>query len=200
MPKTSKKRTKKQAKSDKSKKQATLFANSHKDHAILRLNQPSLMLEKLICLTDDIYGDNPPQDVAGHHFIYKVVAYNSEKKKFWANFQLRMIEENGHEWKVLDGEHEPLDDLTHDHVKDGFELYNRALGRINAHEFEKTAVAKAVLEKKSAGPKSVLTEADVDMSDLEAAAVLDTKNGWKSQLVLDVSIYLRIGLTISIPF
>jgi hypothetical protein len=111
-----------------------------------------------------------------------------------------MIEENGHEWKVLDREREPLDDLTHYHVKDGFELYNRALGRINAHKFEKTAVAKAVLEKKSAGPKSALTEADIDMSDLEAAAVLDTKNGWKSQLVLDVSVYLCIGLTISIPF
>ena len=149
MPKTTKKRSRSRGKRDeKKKKQATLFDNSNSTNAILRLNQPSLMIEKLICLTDDIYGDNPPADVVGHHFVYKVVAYDAETKKFRATFQLRMIEEVGHIWKVLEGEREPLDNLTHEHVKDGLELYNQALGRINAHDFEKTEVAKAALGMK----------------------------------------------------
>lgn len=191
MPKTSKKRSNKPIASEKNKKQATLFANSQSNHSILRINQPSLMLEKLICLTDDIYGNNPPQDVAGHHFVYKVVAYDAEKKKFRANFQLRMIEEDGHRWKVLEGEREPLDELTHDHVKDGYELYNQALGRINAHEYEKTAVARAALDKKTTKP--TIREADVDMSDLEAAAAIDTERGWRSNHVIEVSRYIFIG-------
>ena len=191
MPK--KRKGSKQKEKPKKQKQASLFANAHSNNAIVRLNQPSLMLEKLICLKDDIYGANPPPDVAGHHFVYKIVAYDAEKKKFRANFQLRMIEEDGHHWKVLDGEREPLGDLSHEHVKDGLELYNRALGRVRAYEYEKTAVAKAALEKKSSSQKSTLTEADVDMSDLEAAALLNTKKGWRSQEVLDVSVFIFLS-------
>ena len=39
-----------------------------------------------------------------------------------------MIKEDGCEWKVLDGECEVMENLTYDHVKNGLELYNKAIG------------------------------------------------------------------------
>ena len=194
------KRKKKQPKKDKekaSKVQKSLFSNNHRQNSIVRLNQPSLMVEKNICLTDEIYGANPPEHLKGHHFMYKVVAYDAEKKRFRATFQLRTIPEDGWEWKVLAGEREPLDDLKEEVVKDGLELYNKALGRINAHDYEKTAVARAALKKKSSG-STKLREEDVDMTDLDEAAV-STKQGWMSQEVIEVSCSLYLSVDLRLP-
>ena len=173
-------------KRNKNKAQRTIFANCDQPNAILRLNQLSLMLDKLICLTDSIYGDNVPEDLQGFHFVYKIVAYDSECNRLKATYQLCMIEEDGCEWKVLDGERETMENLTYDHVKDGLELYNKAIGRINAHEYEKTAAVQESLKRKSSVSGTAQKEEDVDMSDLDETA-LKAKDGWKSLSVLEVS-------------
>ena len=95
------------------KKQKLLYDNSASEHSILRINQPSLMLDKMICLTDSIYGSSVPKGLEGYLFCYKVVGYESEKQRFKATFQLRIIEDDGHEWKHMDGEREELDGLTY---------------------------------------------------------------------------------------
>ena len=144
------------------------------------------MLDKLICLTDSIYGDNVPEDLQGFHFVYKIVAYNSEHNRFKATYQLHMIEEDGCEWKVLDGEREAMENLTYDHVKDGLELHNKAIGRIDAHEYEKTAAIQESLKRKLSVSGSAEEEEGVDTSDLDEMA-LNAKDGWKSHSVLEVS-------------
>ena len=170
------------------KQQSSLYRNSNSKNSIIRINQAPLMLDKYICLTDDIYGGKVPEDVQGYLFCYKVVGYDSEKKQFKATYQLRMIKEDGYEWKHLDGEREELDALTYDHVKDGLELYNRAIGRVNAHDYEKTHAAEESLKRKANPTDDAITEEEVDMTDLEQAAHDERDNGgWMSQGVLDVS-------------
>jgi len=152
----------------------------------------------MICLTDDIYENKIPHGMEGHHFCYKVVGYDSEKKEFTAKYQLRMIKDDGCEWKHLDGEREVMDGLTHEHVKEGLELYNRALGRINSYEYEKTNAAKESLKRKAITAASVVREEDVIMSDFEQAAhEARYDGGWMSQAVLDVSfIYTNCAIPI----
>ena len=173
------------------KKQKLLYDNSASEHSILRINQPSLMLDKMICLTDSIYGSSVPKGLEGYLFCYKVVGYDSEKQRFKTTFQLRIIKDDGHEWKHMDGEREELDGLTYDHVKDGLEVYNRALGRVKAHEYKKDSAAKETLKRKTVSGEYEINEDEVDMTDLDMAAHEAREDGgWMSQSVLEVSSYI----------
>ncbi len=136
------------------------------------------MFGKLICLTDSIYSDNVPEDLQGFHFVYKIVAYDSECNRFKATYQLCMIEEDGCEWKVLDGECEAMENSTYDHVNNGLELYNKAIGQNNAHEYEKTVAVQESWKRKQSVSGTPKKEEDVDLSDLDKTA-LKAKDGWK---------------------
>ena len=78
-----------------------------------------------------------------------------------------------------------MENLTYDHVKDGLELYNKAIGRINAYEYEKTAAVQEPLKRTLSVSGKSEKEED-DMSDLDEAAV-KAKGGWKPLSVLEVS-------------
>eukprot|EP00956_Cyclotella_meneghiniana_P044676 scaffold330133_cov139-Cyclotella_meneghiniana.AAC.1 len=58
----------------------------------------------------------------------------------------------------MDGEREELDGLTYDHVKDGLEVYNRALGRVKAHEYKKDLAAKETLKRKTVSGEYEINE------------------------------------------
>jgi hypothetical protein len=87
-----------------------------------------------------------------------------------------MILKDGNVWKHQDGNHEPMalpmDGVNLETIETEIELFNRALGWVNAHAREQQAAAKTVLEKANEDIKAEV----VDVTDLEKAAHSEPQN------------------------
>jgi hypothetical protein len=98
-----------------------------------------------------------------------------------------MIQMEGNAWKHQGGNREPMDGVSLETIETGIELFNKAVGSINAHAREQQATAKAVLKKAN----EKITDEEVDSTDLEEAAHSKPTKGWHSQVVVK----LEFGLT-----
>ena len=65
-----------------------------------------------------------------------------------------MIEKDGVAWIHQDGQREEMKNVTADTVVDGHELYNQAVGRVNAHQRDRVAATKRILADDGADPEN----------------------------------------------
>jgi hypothetical protein len=98
----------------------------------------------------------------------------------------QMILKDGNVWKHQDGNREPMDGVSLETIETRIELFNRALGHINAHAREQQAAAKAVLEKAN---EDIAVEV-VDITGLEEVAHSEPQKGWHSQAVVNLKLKL----------
>jgi hypothetical protein len=170
----------------KGKKQISLLHGGGGCNCIKKVSKESTLLDKELLLTDAIYGKKVPEEMQGYLFHYRVTAYFTETKTFCVMYTTHMILKDGNVWKHQDGNHEPMDGVSLEIIETEIELFNRALGCINAHAREQQAAAKAVLEKANEDIKAEV----VDVTDLEKAANSEPQNGWHSQVVVDLEFEL----------
>ncbi len=104
-------------------------------------------MDKELLLTDEIYGKSIPEEMQGCLFQYMVTAYFTNTKTFHVMFMNHMIQIKGNAWKHQVGNCKPLYGVSLETIETGIELFNRALGCVNAHARKQQASAKVVLKK-----------------------------------------------------
>ena len=91
-----------------------------------KIDQEPLFCERLVLLTDVIYGKEVPEEFRGMQFVYKVCSWDSEEMTFKLKYQNRMIKFDGVEWEFQDGSRADLNDVKFPTVKAGDKLDQKA--------------------------------------------------------------------------
>ncbi len=97
----------------------------------------------------------------------------------------RTIQTKENAWKHQDGNHEPMDGVSLITIETGINLFNKALGHVNAHAREQQATAKAVLKK-----NEKIADEEVDITDFEEVTHSEPTKGWHSQAVVNLEFEL----------
>ena len=146
--------------------------------------EPLLVNENILFEAAKLYKGTVPPEYQGMQFDYEVVGWN-KTTKFTVQYKNRMIKDDGVKWVPdPEGNNDELPKFTLEQVKEGLELYRKAVGRVAKHARSNVAVANEVLKKTAGPPKPE----DIDMTDLNEAAARDPSKGWSSMEVLMVSL------------
>lgn len=156
------------------------------------VSREALMLDQDILLTEEIYENGPPVGQQDHYFHYTVTGFDSTSKKFTLTYAKKHIHKSGHDWKSLPDEDEDvMENVSFDHVRKGVQRYKEALQRVIQHKARDMAVTKAALSVEVEEAVE-LKASDIDMSDLNAAALGNKIKGWHSMDVIEVSYHICI--------
>ena len=156
------------------------------------VSREALMLDQDILLTKEIYENGPPVAQEDHYFHYTVTGFDTTSKKITLTYAKKHIHKSGHDWKSLPDEDEDvMENVSFDHVRKGVQRYKEALQRVIQHKARDMAVTKAALSVEVEEAVE-LKASDVDMSDLNEAALGDKVKGWHSMDVIEVSYHICI--------
>ena len=156
------------------------------------VSREALMLDQDILLTEEIYENGPPVGQEDHYFHYTVTGFDTTSKKITLTYAKKHIHKSGHDWKSLPDEDEDvMENVSFDHVRKGVQRYKEALQRVIQHKARDMAVTKAALSVEVEEAVE-LKASDIDMSDLNAAALGDKIKGWHSMDVIEVSYHICI--------
>ena len=170
-------------KGQKKSEQLTLFGAGVK-----RICNKSVLVGSMILLTDKIYAKKIPEGMKGKLFFYKITSFDTETELFSVRYQQRMITSDGGRWIDQDEERATMDDFLYEQMLAGRKLHEKALGRVAAYNEKDIEVAVKTL-------KSMAVRADeVDVADLDEAALKDSNKGWQSEDVMKVSRIIHVQL------
>ena len=156
------------------------------------VSREALMLDQDILLTEEIYENGPPVAQEDHYFHYTVTGFDTTSKKITLTYAKKHIHKSGHDWKSLPDEDEDvMENVSFDHVRKGVQRYKEALQRVIQHKARDMAVTKAALSVEVEEAVE-LKASNIDMSDLNAAALGDKIKGWHSMDVIEVSYHICI--------
>ena len=145
------------------------------------------MLDQDTPLNKEIYENGPPVAQENHYSCYTVTGFDTTKKKTTLTHAKKHIYKDEHDWKSLpDKEEDVVKNVSFDHVRQGVHCYKESLQRVIKHKMRDMAVTKAALSVKVEEAVE-LKASDVDMSDLNEAALGDKVKGWHSMDVIKVS-------------
>ena len=139
-----------------------------------------------VLLTGDIFTNGTPESLVGYHFRYKVGDYSQATKRFELKYECQTIKEDGHYFEVdEDATHEKLFNVKFETVQKGIELFQDAMTRINVRAKEQQNVVRKSLQPNLS---ECMNASEVDLSDINASAMRDSKKGWMSEEVMKVRI------------
>ena len=141
--------------------------------------KPEKLENQLILLTDNVYGNNPPEEMKDHYFKYVVSSYDSSKKKFHLVYCNKMIDKEGSGWIHQNGFHEPLMNVALSTVLEARQRYMDFLLHTRKNEKKCIAVAEETIKQVQLDSTEI-----IDCSDLDRAADNDIAKGWKGLSVM----------------
>jgi hypothetical protein len=148
--------------------------------------QPQLITEDIL-LGEEIFTKAAPAEFKGQLFHYQVSSYDATTEEYTAQYQVKMIKEDGGvEWVHQDGPRDKIEHLKYETVKQGITRYSVKITAINDHRLEKVKAATKMLKKKEGNDSDDEDEILVQM--YEAAEKSD--NGWYSMDIINLEFEL----------